>query len=251
MIPQTKDELAERILEDLGAPVIKINIAQQQLNNAIDDAVDYWQRWHNEGQERTFLKITITQEMIDTNRIKLPDSVFGVLDIIDPYSTGSQAGWMSYEFEMTRDAMYDAMRPGSGVNSSGPAIMVATKQYLSDIRKLTAIPIPFDFRYHKHELYIFEEISKRWPIGSVMLIEVIGFLYKNSYNIWGDKELRQLATAYAKKIWGQNLKKFSGVSLPGGTLLNGDQIYNDALQDIQTIEQFIMTLQEPLGIVLF
>ena len=83
-----------------------------------------------------------------------------------------------------------------------------------------------------------------------MLVEVMGFLYKSSYNIWGDEALRKLATAYAKKYWGMNLKKFSGVSLPGGTLLNGDAIYNDALLDIEKYENYIFSLQEPLGIVI-
>ena len=89
MIPQTREQLIQRIKEDLGEPVIQVNISRAQLENAIDDALDYWQQWHHEAQERTYLKIQITQEMLDTNKIPLPESVFSVVNILDPRGAGA------------------------------------------------------------------------------------------------------------------------------------------------------------------
>lgn len=248
MIPQTREQLIQRIKEDLGEPVIQVNISRVQLENAIDDALEYWQTWHHQGQERTYMKIQITQDMLDSNRIPLPDSVFSVVNIIDPRDSNSSLGWMSYEFEMTRDAIYDSMRAGGGAGSMGT--YVVTKQYLQDIQKLIRNYIPFDHRTYKGELYIFDELSKYFKVGDWCIMEVYGFLHKNGFNIWGDDELRRLATAHAKKTFAMNIRKFSGVTLPGGTLLNGDSIYNDAVQEISEVQEFIRTLQEPYDIVL-
>ena len=246
MTPQTREQLIQRIKEDLGEPVIQVNISRAQLENAIDDALDYWQQWHHEAQERTYLKLQITQEMLDTNKIPLPESVFSVVNILDPRGSGAALGWASYEFEMTRDAIYDSMKAGGGAGAMGT--YVVTKQYLSDIQNLVRNYIPFDHRTYKGELYIFDNLSKYFNVGDWCILEVYGFLYKNGFNIWQDDELRKLATAHAKKTWGNNLRKFSGVSLPGGTLLNGESIYNDGVQEISDIQEFIRTLSEPYGI---
>lgn len=248
MIPETKDQLIERIKQDLGEPVIQVNIARAQLENAVDDALDYWKRWHHESQEHTYLKIEITQDMLDTNEIPLPESVFSVVNILDPRGAGGNLSWMSYEFEMTRDALYDSMRAGGGTGAIGT--YVVTKQYLSDIQRLTRNYIPFDHRTYRGTLHIMDNLDKYFNVGDTCILEVYGFLYKDGYNVWQDEQLRKLATAHAKKTWGQNLKKFSGVSLPGGTLLNGDQIYNDGVQEIQETQEFIRTLSEPYGIVI-
>lgn len=246
MIPKTREDLIQRMLQDLGEPVIKVNLAQEQLENAVDDAIDYWQQWHHESQDRTFMKIEITQEMLDNNTVPLPDSVFAVLQIVNPGANGGgKVSWMSYEFEMTRDAMFDTMKQGGGGLSS----YVMTKQKLSDMQHLLLKPLPFDYRYHKRELTVFGSLSDYYSVGSSMLIEVMGFLYKSSHNIWGDEALRKLATAYAKKYWGQNLIKFAGVALPGGTMLNGSEIYQQAIQDIEKAEQHITELAEPYGII--
>lgn len=248
MLPNTKEELKLRILQDLGEPVIKVNVAEEQIDNAIDDALDFWSIYHHEAQDRSFLKVEITQEMMDTGKIPLPESVFSVLSIVD--ASGRRKGdnaWMSYEFEMTRDALFDSMKASGG---GGMSTFVMRKQYLSDIADLLKNPIPFDFRVHKHELTIFGNMSQYFGVGSVILLEVMGFLWKSSYNVWGDEALRKLATAYTKRYWGQNMSKFSGVALPGGQIMNGMQIYQDAVVEIEKQEGYILELTEPLGIII-
>lgn len=249
MIPKTRNELNIRVLQDLGEPVIKVNVAHEQIENAIDDALEYWSQYHHEGQDRSYLKVVITQEMLDTNIIPLPESVFSVLSIVDArQSNRGDNAWMSFEFEMTRDALYDSMKATGG---GGMSQFVMTKQYLTDIGDLLKNPLPFDFRMHKHELAIFGQLTKYFSVGSVMLLEVQGYLWKSSYNVWGDDALRKLATAYTKKYWGQNLSKFSGVALPGGQVMNGMAILQDAQSEIEKQEQYILSLTEPLGIIIY
>lgn len=249
MIPKTRNELNIRVLQDLGEPVIKVNVAHEQIENAIDDALEYWSQYHHEGQDRSYLKVVITQEMLDTNIVPIPESVFSVLSIVDARQANrGDNAWMSFEFEMTRDALYDSMKATGG---GGMSQFVMTKQYLTDIADLLKNPLPFDFRMHKHELAIFGDLSRYFGVGSVMLLEVMGYLWKSSYNVWGDDSLRKLATAYTKKYWGQNLSKFSGVALPGGQVMNGMAILQDAQSEIEKQEQYILSLTEPLGILIY
>jgi hypothetical protein len=248
MIPKTRNELKTRILQDLGEPVIKVNVASEQLENAMDDALEFWSQYHHEGQDRSYLRVEITQEMMETNTIPLPESVFSVLSIVDARTRGGDESWMSYEFEMTRDALFDSMKATGG---GGMSTFVMTKQYLTDIGDLLKNPIPFDFRVHKHELTIFGELKQYFGVGATILLEVMGYLWKSSYNVWGDEALRKLATAYTKRYWGQNLSKFSGVVLPGGQTMNGMAIMQDAQQEIEKQEGYILGLQEPLGIIIY
>ena len=249
MIPKTRRELNTRILQDLGEPVIKVNVAFEQTENAIDDALEYWSQYHHEGQDRSFLKVVITQEMLDSNVVPIPESIFSVLSIVDAKQANKgDNAWMSFEFEMTRDALYDSMKATGG---GGMSQFIMTKQYLTDIQDYLKKPLPFDFRMHKHELTVFGNLSQYFGVGSVMLLEVQGYLWKSSYNVWGDDSLRKLATAYTKKYWGQNLSKFSGVALPGGQVMNGMAMLQDAQAEIEKQEAWVLSLAEPLGIIIY
>lgn len=244
--PETKEELKQRVLEMLGEPVIKVNIADPQLTNAVDDAVEYWSEFHVDGQDHSYLKIEVTTDDISNGYLKLPESVFAVLDVIDPVrSAGSN--WMSYEFGMMRDSVYALTGP-QGNDDTPMATMVIARSYIEELRNQVNPKSEFDFRYYKGQLNIIG--FGRLKVGDILIVEVMGYLYKDSFNIWGDRSLRKLAAAYAKKMWGANLKKFSGVTLPSGLTLNGDAIYSDALQEIQEAEEYILSMTEPLGIII-
>lgn len=243
--PITKTELEERVLENLGAPVIQVNIAPIQLSNAVDDAVEFWSEFHVDGQDNTYLKVKLTQDDLDNGYIELPESVFAVLDIIDAGYRSST--WMSYEYALMKDTVMNVTMSG-GSGSGGLSSLVIAKSYLEDVKSVFTPEPVFDFSFHKHRLHILD-LSKH-SVDDILILEVMGYIYKDSYNVWGDRSLRRLATAYAKKIWGMNLKKFSGVTLPSGTTLNGDAIYSDASQEIQEMEEYIEGQQGPVGIVL-
>lgn len=243
--PSTKEELQERVLEMLGSPVIQINIAPSQLENAVDDAVEYWSDFHVDGQDNTFIKFELTQADIDNGYVVLPASIFAVLDVIDTSATSGN--WMNYEYGMMRDTMM-SISGNKSCNSGGLSSLVIAKSYMADIRSIMNPKAMFDYRYYKNQLHIIG--LQKYKEGDILIAEVMGYLYKESFNVWGDRSLRKLAAAYAKKTWGMNLKKFSGVTLPSGLTLNGDAIYSDALQEIEQLEEYIQGQQEPLGIIL-
>ena len=249
MIPETRAELKTRILEMLGEPVIKVNIADKQLDNCIDDALQYWSEFHVDAQDRSFLKIQLTQNDIDRRYVELPESVMAVLDIIDP-RTSSNISWMSFQYELMRDTMLGMSNANLGAGGNPIGSYVVARTYLAEISQQMRPKNQFNFRYHKHRVDIFADMAASYKAGDYMILEVMGYLYKESYNIWGDKALRKLAAAMAKKTWGLNLKKFSGVTLPSGVNLNGDAIYEDGVRDIEEAEEYIQSQQEPYGILI-
>lgn len=60
---------------------------------------------------------------------------------------------------------------------------------------------------------------------------------ESNADVWNDRVLKELGTAYIKRQWGSNLKKFNGVQMPGGITLNGQQIYDEAVIEIEKMKQ--------------
>lgn len=246
MIPTTRSELEQRILQDLGEPVIKVNLAAIQLENAVDDAIAYWSEFHVDAQERSIMKVQVTQTDIDNGYIQLPSQVMAVFKVYNVRGMGSGVSWMSAQFEMIRDTVFNSS--SSVQNLSG---YVISRMYLAEMEQNLAPSPQFDFRYLRGKLHIFDDWKIMYKVGDWILLDVQGFIYGSSpTSIYKDKTLRKLAAAYAKKAWGMNLKKFSGVTLPSGTTLNGDAIYADGVADIQEWEEYISEMGEPLGIIM-
>lgn len=193
------------------------------------------------------MKIQVTQQDIDNGYVPIPESVMAILDVIDP-RTNSNISWMSFQYELMRDTMLGMSSGGQGDTPVGSYVVART--YLAEIAQQMRPKTQFNYRYYKRRLDILADMSRLYKAGDFMVIEVMGYLYKDSFNIWGDRALRKLAAAYTKKTWGMNLKKFSGVTLPSGVTLNGESIYADALADIEQAEAYIMSQQEPLSFIM-
>jgi hypothetical protein len=74
--------------------------------------------------------------------------------------------------------------------------------------------------------------------GDYIIVECYRILDPNTYtDVYDDMFLKRYCTALFKRQWGVNLKKFSGVQLPGGVVLNGDTIYQEAIDEIKAIEE--------------
>ncbi len=89
-----------------------------------------------------------------------------------------------------------------------------------------------------------------WPMANVgewLVIEGYIIVDPDTYSdVYNDRMLKKLATAYIKRQWGNNMKKFGGMQLPGGIMMNGQQIYDEAVQEIEALEQQIRdTYEEP------
>jgi hypothetical protein len=105
--------------------------------------------------------------------------------------------------------------------------------------------IPIRFNRHSNKLYLDWDWNNDIEAGEYIIIEGYIILDPNDYSdVWNDRMLKRLTTAYIKRQWGNNMKKFQGMQLPGGIQMNGQQIYNEAIQEIQEIEQLIRDTYE-------
>ena len=274
--PSNRTEFVNYCKRQLGAPVLEINIADEQVEDVIDDAVQYFQERHFDGVAQAYLKYKITQDDIDRGRasmetnkkqtgittttatadiagtdvtfsyyensnfLQIPASVIGVTKIYHFDGTNTMTNNMfSVKYQMFLNDIYYW-------GSTELLTYAMTKTYLEDINFLLTTEKQIRFNKRMDRLYLdidWGSVSK----DDYLVIDCFSQLNPNDYGrVWNDSFLKKYATALMKRQWGQNLLKFQGVKLPGGVELNGRQIYDDAEKDLEIIrEQMSNTYELP------
>ena len=270
--PASRSQLKDYCLRQLGAPVLEINVADEQVDDIIDDAIQYFHERHFDGVLRTYLKYQITQDDID--RGKGPGES-GVLGITTTTATSTIDG-ASMQFDWEENSNYLQVPPsvigidkvfhfdGSQSMSSGMFSIKyqlflndiyfwgamemltynMTRTYLSDLEFALTTQKQFRFNQRMDRLYL--DIS--WgevTAGDYLVIDCFRTLDPNDYTrVWNDSFLKKYTTALMKKQWGQNLIKFQGVKLPGGVELNGREIYEDGVKELEIIREMMSNTYE-------
>ena len=274
--PSNRTEFVNYCKRQLGAPVLEINVADEQVDDIIDDAVQYFQERHFDGVAQAYLKYKITQDDIDRGRasmetnkkqtgittttatadiagsdvtftyyensnfLQIPPSVIGVTKIYHFDGTNTMTNNMfSVKYQMFLNDIYYW-------GATELLTYAMTKTYLEDINFLLTTEKQIRFNKRMDRLYLdidWGSVSK----DDYLVIDCFRQLDPNDYGrVWNDSFLKKYATALMKRQWGQNLLKFQGVKLPGGVELNGRQIYDDAEKDLEIIrEQMSNTYELP------
>ena len=229
--PTTRQELADYCLRALGAPVLEINIDEDQIEDRIDEAIQFYQEYHSDAVVRTFLKHQVTEDDINYGYFTLPDQLISVLRVLN-LSSGDAADMFSVKYQMFLNDLYGLRRPESLVNYE------MTKQYMSAIELiLTGSTQQITFTRHMNRLSIQDDWKNYISLGQYIIIEGYQTIDPDQYtDVYNDMLLKKYLTALLKKQWGTNLLKFEGMTLPGGVTMNGRAIYEDALADIEKIE---------------
>ena len=269
--PATRNELKEYCLRQLGAPVLEINLADEQCQDLIDDAIQYFQERHFDGVLNTYLKYKITQDDIDRGTAK-PDVGPGITTT----TATSTIDGSSIEFDWKENSNYLQVPPSViGVNKIfhfdgsntltnnmfsvkyqlflndvyywGAVELLSyamTKTYLEDINFLLTTEKQIRFNQRMDRLYL--DIDwESMTVGDYVIMDCWTTLDPSDYNrVWNDSFLKRYLTATMKRQWGQNLIKFQGVKLPGGVELNGRQIYDDAEKDLEVIREQMSNMYE-------
>ena len=229
--PTSRQELADYCLRALGAPVLEINIDEDQIEDRIDEALQFYQEYHSDAVVRTFIKHQVTQADYDNDYITLPDQLISVLRVLN-LSTGDAADMFSVKYQLFLNDLYGLRNPESLVNYE------MTKQYMNAIELiLTGNSQQITFSRHMNRLSIQDDWKEFVQIGQYIIIEGYQTIDPNTYtDVYNDMMLKKYLTALLKRQWGTNLIKFEGMTLPGGVTINGRAIYDDALNDIEKIE---------------
>jgi hypothetical protein len=257
--PASRQELINYCLRKLGAPVLEINIDDDQIDDLVDDALQYFHERHFDGVERMYLKYKITQDDIDrgkakspsgpgivtttatdgintfnfyesSNYIQVPDSVIGVEKVFKFDTSDISGGMFSIKYQLFLNDLYY-------FNSVELLQYAMVKSYLEDIDFLLKTDKQIRFNKRQNRLYLDIEWGQK-SADTFLVIECFRILDPNDFTkVYNDSFLKRYLTALIKRQWGQNLIKFRGVKLPGGIELNGREIYEDAEKELSEIKQ--------------
>jgi hypothetical protein len=231
--PATREQLKNWCLRQLGHPVLQINVDDDQVEDRIDEAFQYYREFNSDGIERTYLKHQLTQTNIDNQYIPISDSIIGVTKIFPLSGSNSSRNMFDMRYQMRLHDLYDF----TSTSYVGYAIQ---QQHLRTIDMLFAGEVPIRFNRHTNKLFIDWDWAQRATVGDWIIVEGYIIIDPDTYSdVYNDRMLKKLATAYIKKQWGTNMKKFGGMQLPGGVVMNGQQVYDEAMVEIKDTEDNI------------
>ena len=235
----TRDNFKAYCLRRLGAPVIEINIDDAQVEDRIDDAIQYWQDYHFDGLQKFYYIKHITQTDIDQKYISLTDvrdssnnslEIIGITRVFPITDSQITVNMFDLRYQLRLHELYD-FTSASYVNYT------MTQQHLRSLEQMFSGEVPIRFQRHMQRLYIDWGWSYPNTTNTVVVAECYGSINPDVYTrVWNDRWMKEYATALIKRTWGNNLKKFSGLMLPGGVTMNGDKIYEEAVAEIEKLE---------------
>ena len=232
--PNSRESLIDYCMRALGAPVIEINVDEDQVEDRIDEAIQFYQEYHSDAVVRVYRKHLVTVTDVSNKYIELPNSLLFVNRIF-PFSGSSSgnAGMFSIDYQLRLNDIFDLQGQGGMLNYS------MIKQQMSMIdQQVNGMQQLSTFSRHQNRLYIEADWTDKISEGEYIIVEGYETIDPEAFNdVYNDRFLKKYATALIKRQWGLNLIKFEGMQLPGGVTLNGRQIFDDATQEIEKIEE--------------
>ena len=260
--PNSKATLKEYIKRALGAPVLEINVDDDQFDDRIDQALQYFHQYHYDGSIKMYLKHQITDSKITNmksdesftesaagthaytdeqfkqqqNYIVLPDFVMAVMNIF-PFNDKHNLNMFDLRYQLRLNDLYD-------LTATNVLYYEMVQQHIRLLDNILVGRQPVRFNQHQNRLYLDMDVDMI-NSNEFLIIECYRKLDPNDFtDIYNDMWLKKYATALLKRQWGQNLLKFQGVKLPGGIELNGRQIYDDAEKELDKIREVMSSTYE-------
>ena len=278
MNPANRQDFIDYCLWKLGAPVLEINVDDEQIDDAVDDGIQMFNERHFDGVERMYLKYQISQDDIDRGRarndsgstntagivttvgtsstitgygsttsnwyetsnfLQVPDSVVGVEKIFKFDSSSISSGMFSIKYQLFLNDLYY-------FNSVELLQYAMTKTYLEDIDFLLTPDKQVRFNKRQGRLYLDMDWGAQ-TVDNYLVLDCFRALDPEDFNqIYNDIFLKEYVTLLIKRQWGQNMIKFKGVKLPGGIEMNGREIYDDAERALESFrERFKLEYELP------
>ena len=257
--PATRETLKQYALRALGKPVIEINVDDDQLEDRLDEALQYFAQYHYDGIRRTYLKYqyteadktrmtgdsdeSVTKNSVTTswkegnNFLVVPESVISVINIF-PFSNKSNMNLFDVRYQLRLNDLYD-------FSSTSIINYDIVLRHLDFLDHILVGEKPLRFNQHDNRLYIDMDWTNDLAVGEFLVIEAYRKMDPETHtDVYNDIFLKRYVTSLFKKQWGANLSKFDGVAMIGGVTLNGRQIYSEALQDIEKLETEIRSTFE-------
>ena len=234
-IPNSRETLIDYCKRRLGEPVIEINVDYDQLEDRVDEAIQFYQEYHSDATQKTFLKHLVTADDVANEYITISSDIIHVTKMFPITSNFNQGrNFFDIKYQMMLNDMTDLVSFAGDL-----AYYEQMQQYLSLLdMKLNGHP-QVHFVRRQNRLYIYGDFADGdIDAGDYIIVEVYSTINPDTFtSIYNDMFLKEYTTALIKQQWGQNLIKFEGMQLPGGVTLNGRQMYDDATQEIDRLRE--------------
>lgn len=221
----SRQGLKDYCMRRLGYPVIDINVDEEQVQDRIDDALQKFRDYHFDGTEKVYYKISLTADDITNEYLSLPENLIGVTRIFKISTFPGASNLFNIRYQIMLNDMHN-------YSSSDMAPYVMAKRHIETIEEIVIGEQPIRFNKNQDRLYI----DMDWSIATVGLYIIVdGYMsidpqtYTDVYN---DAWIKRYTTQLIKRQWGENLKKFEGMQLPGGVQFNGQKIWEEAEGEI-------------------
>ncbi len=305
--PTTRAQFKDYCLRKLGHPVIQINVDDDQVEDRIDDALNFFYDYHYDGTQQMYLKHQIKQEDIDRQWIYCPDAVMFITGILPFDQSNSSVNMFDLRYQLRLHDLYD-------FTSVSYVSYEITMQHIRTLNLLFSGTPQIRFNRKLNKLHLDIDWTRDVKVGDYVVIEcyravtpdtitltgtatisntsnvvtgtgtvftqevsindeitinsqtkrVVNITGDTSLNVtsaytssqssqsitisgyadvWNDRFLKAYATAKIKQQWGSNMKKFSGIAMPGGVTLNGKEIYDEASEELEKLEEDIKSTQ--------
>ena len=263
-VPSSRTTFKNYCLRSLGFGVIDINVSDDQIDDRIDEALQFFAQYHYDGIELMYLKYQVTADDItrasgntstsvtDTkdssitstfqeanNFIPIPDAVVSIVNIF-PFDDKATNNMFDIRYQLRLNDLYD-------FSSTSVIQYQMTMQQLDHLSHVLVGEVPIRFNQHQNRLYL-DMDWEQMTADEYLIIECYRKIDPATYtDIFDDIYLKRYATALIKRQWGANLSKFNGVATLGGVTMNGEQIYSQAIEEIQRLEEQIqLSFETPI-----
>ena len=260
-VPSTRETLKQYCLRNLGKPVIDINVDDDQVEDRIDEALQYFAQYHVDGVERMYLKYEVTQADVTrmttdssesitedsvtttwkqgNNFLVVPSSVISVVNVF-PLSDRANLNMFDVRYQLRLNDLYD-------FSSTSIVHYEMTMQHLDFLDHILVGEKPMRFNQLSNKLFLDMDWSNDITVGEFLIFEVYRKVDPATYtDLFDDLYLKRYTTTLIKRQWGQNLSKFSGTAMLGGVTLNGPELFSTAIDEQSRLEEEIRSnFEEP------
>ncbi len=242
-VPNSRDTLIDYCLRALGHPVIEINVDDDQVSDRVDEALQFYQHYHADAIEKVFLKHQVTQTDIDNGYLTINGLVTEVIRVLPIRDTFSSNNLFDIKYQMHLNDMFSLGYMGSLLEYS------MAQEYLSTLDILIDSDSKFaQFDKHRNRVEIHMKWDEEVSVGDFIVVEAMRIIDPETFTeVYNDYYLKKYLTALLKRQWGANLLKFEGMQMPGGVTFNGRQLFDDANEELQRLEEEVrLNWEEPV-----
>jgi len=221
-------------------------VSDDQIEDRIDDALEYYQDYHFDAVEDTYVPYKLTVDDITNNYITTDQSIIGIKQVIPLYQKNSfSTNMFDVKYQLFLNDVYN-------LSSAEMLTYQVTQDHLQMVNTIIHGTVPIRYQRHMNKLFMDVDWGFDIKVDEYVIMEVTKIIDPNIYtDVWNDRWLKRYATALIKKQWGENLGKFDGVQLPGGITFNGANILQEAKEEIQVLEeQMSLNYELPVDIMI-